>query len=86
VKPKATPAPVRPPKPIPAQPGTAQAGTKTARLIAALYEGGTVAELAEASGYDERNCRTAIGILRTRKGLDVTQDPNTKMYHLRRPQ
>ena len=39
-------------------------GSKTARLLAALAKGGDLAALAKASGFDEKNVRTAIGNLR----------------------
>lgn len=58
--------------------------SKMGRLVAKLNEGGKydLATLAKASGYDEQNTRTAVGILRSRKSMAITYDRETKLYHL----
>ena len=45
-------------------------------------KGSTIEALAEASGYDEQNARTCIGILRSKKGLLVNYDRTSKLYTL----
>jgi hypothetical protein len=64
--------------------GAPREGTKMGNLVAKLQEGGecTLEELSEASGYDLNNTRTAIGILRSKKGMPINYDRATKLYSL----
>ena len=59
-------------------------GSKMGNLVAHLQKGGesTLEELSEASGYDLNNSRTAIGILRSKKGMNIVYNRETKLYQL----
>lgn len=64
------------------QASTPRAESKTAKLIAAVEKGGTLKELSAASGFDERNTRTCIGILRSRKGMKIELDRTSGKYSM----
>jgi hypothetical protein len=63
---------------------TTRGNSKMGRMIAALQEGEAMSleALSEASGYDLQNTRTAVGILRSKKGLDIAYDRTAKLYSL----
>lgn len=69
----AMPAPSRAPARRAAAGGRAKAGSKTARLLEAVRRpgGATLAEICEHSGFDERNARTTMNILKARQGLRI---------------
>lgn len=71
---------VRAPKPIVVAAPRAKAGSKTARLLEALKRpgGATLAEMVEASGFDERNARMAMGNLRRDHGAVIEKCPGEK--------
>ena len=57
---------------------------KTELLVNKLIEGpATLLDLVIASGSDENNARTCIGILRSKKKLDIAYDKQTKLYTLK---
>jgi hypothetical protein len=57
---------------------------KTELLINRLIESpATLLEIVEASGYDEINARTCIGVLRNRKQLNIKYDKQTKLYTMK---
>lgn len=64
--------------------GAPREGSKMGNLVAHLQKGGesTLEELSEASGYDLNNTRTAIGILRSKKGMSIDYNRETKVYSL----
>jgi hypothetical protein len=64
--------------------GTPRAESKTAKLVAAVSANGgaTLKEICEASGFDERNARTTIGILRSRGGKKIELDRESGKYSL----
>lgn len=54
---------------------TPRAESKQAKLIARLQKGpSTLEQLAEASGFDEANVRTCVGILRSKKKMGIELD------------
>jgi hypothetical protein len=58
--------------------------TKTSRVIEVLINGpATIKQISDASGYDILNARTCIGILRSRKGLEIAYDKTTQLYTLK---
>lgn len=62
--------------------GTPRSESKTAKLLAAVENGATLKEICEASGFDERNARTTIGILRSRGGKKIELDRESGKYTL----
>lgn len=64
--------------------GAPREGSKMGNLVTHLQLGGesTLEELSEASGYDLNNTRTAIGILRSKKGMAIAYNRETKLYQL----
>jgi hypothetical protein len=57
--------------------------SKMGQLYLALQDGSkTLKELSAASGYDEQNTRTAVGILRSKNGIGIEYDRNSKTYAL----
>lgn len=80
---KATPAAKTPAKPAKAAPAQAQRGTrdgtKQAQLIAMLTraKGGSIAEMAEALGWQPHTVRGALaGALKKKLGLDIISEPH----------
>lgn len=59
-------------------------GSKMGNLVAYLQKGGehTLEDLSEACGYDLANTRTAIGILRSKKNMNIQYNRETKLYAL----
>ena len=59
-------------------------GSKMGNLLSTLQSGKqfSLAALADASGYDEQNTRTAIGILRSKNGFNIVYDKAAKLYNL----
>lgn len=58
--------------------------SKMGRLVTKFEEGKayTLEELSDACGYDVQNTRTAIGILRSKKGKVINYDRDAKTYSL----
>lgn len=66
--------------------GRPRGGSKMAKLLERLEKGeASAAQLMQASGFDENNLRTAIGILRSGRGgrsYDVKRDDESGKYSL----
>lgn len=71
-------------KAAPANGNAPREGSKMGNLVVALSKGKPLSldQLSAASGYDEQNTRTAIGILRSKKGMDIAYDREAKVYSL----
>lgn len=68
-------------------PGTTavpRVGSKMGALVEVLQKGKplSLSDLASACGYDDANTRTAIGILRAKKGLNIVYNREDKEYQL----